>query len=80
MPTNKTIREKLREMRGPKRDEQGKKLPRMVTACCGVDLDCSGGGYIGQEVAPVTCGCSKCFATEPKMKQKGRGRMPEVPF
>lgn len=56
------------------------KLPKLVTKCCESDIDCQGGGYDGEEIVSVVCFCSKCKKLEPKMKQKGRGSFPKIPF
>jgi len=61
-----------------KTDKMMSDKPKMVTACCESEIDCTGGGYDGEDIIPVVCFCKKCQKTEPKMKQKGRGSFPKI--
>lgn len=43
--------------------QSNKTEPRAISRCCGAEVDYDGGGYDGEDIAPVRAFCTKCKQT-----------------
>jgi len=49
------------------------------TKCCKAEIEYDGGGYIGEDLAPVIVSCKECGLIDPKVIQSV-GRPKKLPF